>query len=455
VSLTNVINLNDGQAAPGKKKIFLFLGNAEVAELLSLTLDSRFHCDVSTFTSAIELVEALKTQRFDLAVLDFSLGEGMVVFEKAHNDKIPMVLYHPEGNSPEVRGPKMKVFRDNALLQGILQGVEQIGAFVKEGASDPTSDYVAVSTPLFLRATPLVTDTFVKLSGSKFLKILHKGDLFTYGDLKKYQAKKISHLYVPKTSIGALQEKLSMEMEILLGGMSREPRAEPTKGTDSVEAFHDLARNLGFTREVQELVKRSMTEVVEEMQKSPSLAGILANMELAKEKYIAAHSQMLAEVSCALAIAMEWGSDMSLKKIAMAALLHDMSLDDHNLCRVKSAAEFDERQGEFTTLQVEEYKSHTKRAAVLIQGMKEVPADVDKIVYQHHELPTGTGFPEAVSHFHIHPLAATLMVAHDLVDWVIDHPGPVDMPAFAEAHRQKYSVGVFKKILKALEALQV
>ena len=191
------------------------------------------------------------------------------------------------------------------------------------------------------------------------------------------------------------------------------------------------------------------------MQDSPSLSGILSNMECDKGKYITSHSRMLAEVSCALAIAMEWGSDTSLKKITMASLLHDMCLTDQKLCSVKDVAELEKRREEFTLEQQEEHKTHTKRAALLIQGMKEVPADVDKIVDQHHELPKGTGFPESVSHIHIHPLAATLMVAHDLVDWVIDNEGPVDMAAFSEAYREKYSVGTFKKILKALEALKI
>ena len=87
--------------------------------------------------------------------------------------------------------------------------------------------------------------------------------------------------------------------------------------------------------------------------------------------------------------------------------------------------------------------------------MKEVPADVDKIVYQHHELPRGTGFPEAVGHTHIHPLAACLIVAHDLVDWLIDHGGKVDMPAFFAAHEEKFQQGVFKKILKAMKDLKI
>lgn len=445
-------------SAPEKKKVFVYFGSAEINELLCYSLESRFHCEARAFSAATELAPVIKGGgKFDLAVIDFSLEDGMVVLELALAEKIPHVLYHPEGKAPEVRGPKKKVFQEDKLLSGIDEGMAQAGAAPTGQGEDPTQSYTPVSVPHFMRVDPMVADAFVKLSEAKFIKVFHKGATFTAEDRKKYfDDKKIKNFYLRRDEAPAMHKALSLVLENLIRKMPRKVTAVSTAGTAAgVEAIHDLARNLGFTPEVQKLVKSNMDSVLKEMEASPSLAGILANMERDKGKYITSHSQMLAEVSCALAIAMEWGSDTSLKKIAMASLLHDMCLTDHKLCAVKDEAELEKRGAEFTREQIEEYKSHPKRAALLIQGMKEVPADVDKIVYQHHELPKGTGFPENVSHIHIHPLAGTLMMAHDLVDWVIDHPGAIDMPAFIEAYREKYSVGVFKKILKALEGLKL
>jgi hypothetical protein len=46
-------------------------------------------------------------------------------------------------------------------------------------------------------------------------------------------------------------------------------------------------------------------------------------------------------------------------------------------------------------------------------------------------------------------------VSHDLVDWVIDHKGgEPDVEGFIEAHAEKYKIGNFRKILKALYSLQ-
>ncbi|MGZ3651206.1 MAG: HD domain-containing phosphohydrolase [Bdellovibrionota bacterium] len=439
------------------KRIFLFFSTAEVAELLSFSLETGFHCAPCPFFSAKEAVPAIKNGGFDLAVLDTSLPDGMLIFEQVREAKIPYVLHHPEGKSPEVRGPKIKVFRENELLGGIKNAMQEIKAEpVTEDAGEQRL-YARISMPLLMLTRPLAADVFIRLSDLKYVKLFHKGMTFSPEDKKKYhEQKKIPYLYVHRDSLNAVAVRINAMLEKLLKAVPAAPKKETAPVLiDTVETIHELARHIGFTPEVQKIVKNNVNLVVKEMLEVPSLAAVLSNMERNKDKYIAAHSQMLAEIGCAIATGMEWGSEMSLKKLAMAALLHDMSISDNKLCAVKDMKELEARKAEFNSDAIDEYKNHTKRAALAIQGMKEVPADVDKIVYQHHELPKGTGFPEALGHTHIHPLAATLSVAHDLVDWLIEHPGKLDMPAFLEAHREKFSAGAFKKLIKSMEEMKI
>ena len=436
------------------KNVLFFFPNTEIVDLLSFSVESLFFCEVTSFSHAQEAISALKSRVFDLAVIDTSVAEGMVVFEQFQAGTVPYVLFHPEGKSPEVRGPKIKVFKEGDLLDGIQGKLVALQAVPKTEKSSEGS-FVRMSVPLLLRTNPLAADLYIRLSERKYVKLFHRGASFTDEDkLKYHDDKKIPYFYVSRKSLSAVAKNVNSMLEKLL--KLPLPVEEASKiGVATVETVHELVRQVGFTPEVQKMVKNNMNLVVKEMMEMPSLAGVLKNMERNKEKYIASHSQLLAEISCAVSAAMEWGSEMSLKKISMAALLHDMCVTDQKVCAVKNLTELEKRKAEFTPEQIEEYKNHPKRAAILIQGMKEVPADVDKIVYQHHELPKGTGFPEAVGHVHIHPLAATLMVTHDLVDWLIEHPGPLNMPAFLSAHSEKYSAGVFKKILKALDTLKV
>lgn len=441
-------------AAP--KKILLYFATEEIANLLTFVLESRYFSEAHSFFGSRDAVPALQSTNFDLALIDTSLPEAMLVFEQVRTAKLPFVLYHPDGTSPEVRGPKIKAHREKELLPAVEDAILNLGAAALESGGGTGVPFAKISPALLARMRLLPTDIFVRLSDLKFVKLFHQAAPFGERERAEYHDKRrIPYLYVRRDALPAVAEAVTRSLERLLQ-QTKPPRAEVAAVTvDAIETIHELARHIGFTPEVQKLVKANMDLTVKEMQAVPSLASVLAGFERNKEKYIAAHSQMLAELSCAIAIAMEWGSEMSLKKITMASLLHDMVMTDHRLCAVKDLGELDARKQEFTLEQQEEYKTHPKRAALLIQGMKEVPADVDKIVYQHHELPRGTGFPEAVGHTHIHPLAATLMVAHDLVDWIIEHPGAVDVADFAEAFRDKYQPGTFKKILKALETLKM
>ena len=445
---------NSSPPAAAPKSVLVFFSSPEISELLRFSLESRFHCTVTAFKSAADTVISFKGSHYDLAVLDHSAADGMLVFEQVQGAKIPFVLHHPEGISPEVRGPKIKAYKEAELLPAVLKALAEIQATPKTAEGEPgRPPFTPMSLALLRKVNPQATDLFIRLSALKFVKVISAGDPFTAEDEEKYQRKKVPGLFLRNDSVDRTVAKVNALLEAML--KVKRPRAEAKPiAVDSVAVMHELVKQVGFTPEVQKLVKNSMNLVVKEMQDSPSLSVVLKTMELNKEKYIAAHSSMLAEVSCAVAIAMEWGSDMSLKKIAMAALLHDMCLDDQRLCAVKDMTELNERKAEFDLSMQEQYANHSKKAAVLIQGMKEVPADVDKIVYQHHELPRGTGFPEAIGHTHIHPLAACLMVSHDLVDWLIDNGGKVDMPAFIAAHDEKYQQGVYKKIMKAIKELK-
>jgi hypothetical protein len=132
-----------------------------------------------------------------------------------------------------------------------------------------------------------------------------------------------------------------------------------------------------------------------------------------------------------------------------------MGLSDQKLARIKDIKELNEKRAYFSAADVDSYRTHPRRASVIVAGLKDVPADVDKIILQHHELPMGTGFPDCIQQTHIHPLASLLIVGHDLVDWVFDRAEEkLDVKSFIEAHSEKYKTGNFRKILKALYSLQ-
>lgn len=452
---------NSPAAAPAAPaKIYLFFTNPESAELLSFALSSYFVCELQTFTSAAPAVAALQNSKPTLLILDGSRSESAVILETAKNQSCKVAVYHPQKQNPAMEGLDLAgVFQENDLLPGVRAVLKQMSVPLKdatESAVQPEVPYFRVGVPLLLRTNPLVADIYLRLSPLKYVKLFHKGASFGHEDVKKYHdTKKIEFFYVRQEDAEQITAKLNGMLEDLLRQNNVPASVTTPISLATIETMHSLVKQVGFTPEVARMVKNSTELVLKEMYASPTLSSILKNLNMDKEKYIPSHSHMLAEVACALSIAMQWDSETSFKKLTMAALLHDMGLSNHKLARVKDLNELHAMANEFSASDLEDYRSHTRRASVLVRGFKEVPADVDKIIHEHHELPMGTGFPEQINHVRIHPLASLIMVAHDLVDWVIDHPSPEpDFNAFVEAHSEKYKMGNFRKILKAIYTLQ-
>ncbi|MGZ3657911.1 MAG: HD domain-containing phosphohydrolase, partial [Bdellovibrionota bacterium] len=390
-----------GKAGSARHRVSLCFTSNEIADLLAFALDRFFDCELKSFAGAKELVASLQNAKPNLLVIDGARDDANVLLEAAAALKIKTVVHHAKKQAPTVEGVDLAgVFNEPELLPGITTVLKQLGAVVRnpsESASNPTYPYFRVGVPLLLRTNPLVADIYVKLSELKYLKLFHKGAPFAADDVAKYHGtKKIEYFYVKVDEADSITAKLNEALELLLREVPLPAAVSTPVSLATIDTVHSLVNQVGFTPEVQRLVKNNVDLVLKEMYASPSLGSILKNLDLDREKYIASHSHMLAEVACALSIAMRWDSDTTFKKLTMAALLHDMGLSNQKLARVKDLTELKDRHSEFGPSDAEDYRSHSRRAGVLVKGIKEVPADVDKIILQHHEMPMGTGFPEGL-----------------------------------------------------------
>jgi HD-GYP domain-containing protein (c-di-GMP phosphodiesterase class II) len=213
---------------------------------------------------------------------------------------------------------------------------------------------------------------------------------------------------------------------------------------------------VGVTEEVAEAVKSSVAVTLKALGDFPALGEIIKNVTEGTGQYIGKHTMLLTNVSCAIACAMDWYSEATFEKLTLAAFMHDAALTDSGLCAVKDLGEFEKvYKGKYNQGQISEYRSHPERAVLLLGHFKVMPAEVDKIVAQHHEHPMGSGFPAALSSNYLTPLSSLFIIAHDLTDYILDHPNDFNMDHFLDAFEKKYSVGHFKKIAKVLGSVEI
>ena len=326
---------------------------------------------------------------------------------------------------------------------------------LKQGDHSLENDkFCRIKTKLLLDVTPLYSDIYAKLSDSKYIKILRQGDVFDQGDLQKYsEQKKIEYLYLLKESSHEFVQKYVLFIKQLIKESKSIPLNEIAYMHTSVqESVQELTDKLGFTAEVQELARTQVQLTVKAMGRTPLLKNMLRKLEGQKGKYLADHSFLTGYIACAIASHLEWSSESTFTKLTLAAFMHDIVLTEE-LAHCETVMEAQLLQPDEKLLG--EFSRHPYKVAEMVRGMSEIPPDVDTIVFQHHETPSGDGFPRGITANHISPLAAVFMVSHDMAKAYLQEQDLFLMENFLASVQSKYTQNAFRKILASAQALML
>ncbi len=444
-------------------KIMLMLQPAEVREIALFHLEAKLNVRVADTLSENDAVGYLSTHpHVDLILIDADQKwESFIHSLRESKAKATFVLLTTKGKRPrcDVTGfnvldsiPKDKILeRIPVVLQQYLEQNPEKETAIQE-PDQKESNYCRLHTALLLRASPLESDIYIRLSSKKYLKLFAKGDTFNRLDLEKYLTKKkVSYLYVLKTATDEFISKFENVLTELLSGPVSDPQDVMQTAQDSVDTIQELSRKLGYTPKVQTLIKATSSLLVKISKKSKTLESVMGHLHKNKDEYISTHSLALAQISCSLAKLMEWHSDSTFQKLTIAAILHDITLTNQKLASVGSLEELEARKAEFTDEEIQSFPLHPYQAAQIIREFAEMLPDIDAIIIQHHENSSGTGFPRGLAPSKISALSTVFIVAHQIVDSVVAGNDPFSLYQFLMANPIENSSGNFKKVVDALK----
>lgn len=445
--------------------VLLLKEDREVRHMLAFTLESQFQLVVREVVTIAETLEAFNKDpsRFDFVLLEDELrNKPFLDHLRAIGDHTPVLVLRKGANATQIPvitpvigsvsvsalGAELKQFLPHLKQKPrtkIEDGVTQEPAEYKDG------EYVRIQSALVFQVLPLLADLYLKLSEEKFVRVFKKGDVFKSEDIQAFlQKKQISFVFIKKEDSNVFIDRFKSKLQALYDDPKQSEKDSAQVAANVHEAVVELGGVVGFTPEVQELAKAGVKSALKSIGTSPRLAKFLRNLATERDKYITAHSVILAQVCCSIAALLKWPSGSTFQKLTYAAFFHDMMFRNQKLAQVKSLAELEGYHEQFTPEDVHFYKAHPALVAQLIMKMTEVPPDVDVILHQHHERADGSGFPRGLSGSNIAPLAAVFIVAHDLVSYMFEAAPEVDFAQFLEQYKAKNSVGHFRKILEVL-----
>lgn len=438
--------------------VLIFHPQKDVLELISFCLESHMGLTVRQADSFHKVVD----QFIEDASVDL-----IIATQQPDTDKLFKYILTTNGNTPFIlvgKGLQDKVaaFPDIKVL-GHLEETEipnKLIDLIKTHfpVVPPTTndnEYCRIQTELLLRVSPLTGDVYIRLSNVKYVKLFQSGVNFTKEDYEKYLIKrKVNYLYIKKSESQEFVQKLSADLNQLLANPPTEDPGLMDTVTDFQEAVFELSDRLGFTKEVQAIAKQNVKLTLAAIGKSAKLSKVIAGSKLRSKNYLSSHSIMLANMSCSIAAQMDWPSNTTFEKLVMAALFHDIHFHDPELAKVTSRQELESLQSKITPEQAETIKTHPAKSSELLKSMNEVPSDVDVIVLQHHERPDGSGFPRGIHATQIAPLAAVMIIAHDIIDAMLLEGENFNLKDFLKKTESVYNLGSFKKTWRALSASQ-
>ena len=336
---------------------------------------------------------------------------------------------------------------------GLLSALDRLRA---EGVLDsslaPDSDFIAVPIVSLNAAHPPPLDFYLRLGPKRYCLRFRKEDGLDAAALEAYARRPgMQNLYARKDSLdGWLISQASGLDEWLAENVSANTPHARAAAQESLELVQNVVSQLGFTPQAEELAKKTVALTLKALGSSPELSQILSQLTLQDGKYISSHSLMLAEVACALAHRLSWSSSATFLKLTMAAFIHDLSLPGNLHARTRTLAEA-ELLGSGQQLIV---RNHPAASAEVARGLRQLPADVDTIILQHHEQPDGSGFPRGLFNHQISPLACVFIVAQDMLNFFLDYgnTGGDLLQQFLELQEPRYAQGTFRKIHDSLKS---
>lgn len=362
---------------------------------------------------------------------------------------LPAIVIGREPAAPAASGRKIAYLRSPIDLQKLSDAIQELA----RTTASPMREFCAVRPEVVVMGgKDLAQDVYLEAPDAQFTLAFRKGEKLQLADVHEKLGKS-KFVYMKSEDFRAFLKGFAEELQELSGKNQKvfDIGASVALTTSVHELLTQALPELGFTPELQRATKASIEQVVTAIRKDPRLSDLIDALMKNDAEYRTWHSVTLCYLSCRLSSLMTWDSANTHYKLSLAAFLHDLTLRHPRLHEVRTMEELEALSPSEEERQ--DFREHPHAAAAIARSMKDFPGDVDHIIAQHHELPSGKGFPLGINHTKISPLAAVFIVAHELTHELWDKKSGLKLSESVSALEKVYTQGYFKRVIAALKDL--
>jgi response regulator RpfG family c-di-GMP phosphodiesterase len=425
----------------------------DIRDIYEMILHRSFPLDVVSVESGNKAIEMIKKRgKPEIIISDFRMpdGDGFYLYQMLKELKwdIPFVICSTDAtNVLKKKFPDIYGYIEKPMIIG--PAVEIVDSLIARYENPP--QYVPIRISLLLRWGTANFDLYMKLSDSKFIKVLNAEEAFISSDADRFYSKKVDHLQI-KTSDADLYLK-TFEKNISMVLHSKAASSEiVVLSLETIESVERIAAVLGWSSDVIKAAKHSVNLAVKAVAQEPGILKLLQQKLNNPLSHYSNHVGLLALLTCGFCQHLKWESDSTQMKLGLASLMHDMTVDEDiykdPYFWSKAASDPSDK-----TPKTVKYRNHPIDAANLFASMKNVPPDVDQVILQHHEMKEGNGFPRGLNSGRISPMASVFIIVEDLINFIGDSSEIEEqIHHFIKERSSIYDSGNFKKIFEVFKA---
>ena len=299
-----------------------------------------------------------------------------------------------------IAGKKNKIdWRSNIKIKETQSEEEDVIDSDDSFTKVPITDFIAGKTAIF--------DCYIRLRTNHYTKICHSGEVINQERIENYK-EKTEFLYFKNSD---RQTYIAFMNDISSKLLESEKVSDTVKASATKNLFEKYVEEIYLTGVNAELIEQGK-DIVEKIEnfvkRNRNLSKIVDQYkELDPNSY--SHTFLVTLFSNMIAKDIEWVTPSVMEKINMASVLHDIGM-----CQLPAEL-IHIHETDMTEKQLEAYKKHPKLSWKMLNGIKGISEPVRQIVYQHHEVNTGEGFPNGLSATKIYPLAKVLSLSNYFV----------------------------------------
>lgn len=266
-----------------------------------------------------------------------------------------------------------------------------------------------------------IFDHYIRLGKGRFVKVLRQGDSFDNARIEKYVNEgKVEFLYF-KTKDRTTYINF---MNDLLKKMVLNTQGETATIVDTLSSVSDMyleeVYTSGIKPQLLEEGKKICQNMYQMVKKDSNLARYVREMQ-ETETGNRSHLFLVSFFSTIICKNLDWASERTSETVALGGLLHDIG-------KLKLPPNLrDLQESAVPENQMSLYREHPLLGIQMLAKSNIVSEPVKQIVYQHHELVNGTGYPNALNSTKIYPPAKIVSLADYFVTLITnEHLSPME-----------------------------